>query len=124
MAHFAEIDENNLVLRVLVTDSNDPNGDEGHKWLVDNFGGIWIKTSYNTINGVHVLDGIPLRGNYAGPGMKYYQEEDAFMPPKPHDSWIIDTSTYKWKPPVEYPNDGENYKWDEESVSWLLLPPA
>jgi hypothetical protein len=81
MAHWAEIDENNIVLRVLVGSNDEP--DEGYQWLIDNLGGTWIKTSYNTIGGVHSAGGIPLRKNYAGPGMLYDPIRDAFIPPKP-----------------------------------------
>ena len=101
MAHFAQIDENNIVIQVLVTDSNDPNGDEGYQWLVDNFGGTWIKTSYNTKGGVHALGGTPLRKNYAGVGMIYDETRDAFIWPKPDDGdyWILNEETCLWEIP-------------------------
>jgi hypothetical protein len=83
MAHWAEIDENNIVIRVTVGDNNDPNGDEGYQWLLDNLGGTWLKTSYNTIGGVHTTGGVPFRKNYAGPGYIYDSVKDAFIPPKP-----------------------------------------
>lgn len=73
MAHWAELDNNNIVLRVLVGDNNDPAGDEGHQWLIDNLGGRWIKTSYNG----------NIRYNYAGIGYKYDEVADAFIAPKP-----------------------------------------
>lgn len=85
MAHWAEIDENNIVLRVVVTDNNDPNGDEGYQWLVENLGGNWIQTSYNTAQNVHALGKEPLRKNYAGIGYFYDEALDAFIPPKPKD---------------------------------------
>jgi hypothetical protein len=81
MAHFSQIDENNIVIQVLVTDNNDPNGDEGHQWLIDNFGGTWIKTSYNTVNNTHLLGGTPFRGNYGTVGMIYDKEKDVFLRP-------------------------------------------
>lgn len=121
MAHFAEIDENNQVVRVLVTDNNDPAGDEGYQWLVDNFGGTWIKTSFNTDKGVHLNGGVPLRKNYAGIGYTYDSSKDAFIPPKPHNSWILNNSSCIWESPVELPNDGKNYKWDEDTVSWVEI---
>lgn len=87
MAHFAEVDENNIVLRVLVTDNNDPNYDEGYQWLIDNLGGTWIKTSYNG----------NIRKNFAGIGYTYDPERDAFIAPKPDgDNWILDEETCKW----------------------------
>lgn len=79
MAHFAEINEKNVVLRVLVTDNDDPNGDDGHSWLVDNLGGNWIKTSYNA----------NIRKNFAGIGFLYDEELDAFIPPKCHKEAIL-----------------------------------
>lgn len=101
MAHFAEIDKNNVVLRVLVTDNNDPNGDEGYQWLLDNFGGRWIKTSYNTYGGIHKLGGTPVRKNYAGIGYTYDETRDAFILPKPYPDWILNEETCLWEPPFE-----------------------
>lgn len=121
MAHWAELDKNNTVIRVLVTDNNDPNGDEGHKWLVDNLGGTWVQTSYNTQGGVHLLGGTPLRKNYAGIGFTYDSKRDAFVAPKPFDSWILDEETCLWEAPVKYPTDGKKYTWNETTVSWELV---
>lgn len=95
MAHWAEIDENNIVLRVTVGDNNDP--DEGYQWLVDNLGGTWVKTSYNTLGGVHKEGGIPLRKNYAGIGYTYDEERDAFIPPKPEGEWVLNEETCLWE---------------------------
>jgi hypothetical protein len=110
MAHFAEIDSNNIVLRVLVTDNNDPNGDEGYQWLVDNLGGTWIKTSYNG----------NIRKNYAGIGFSYDETLDAFIPPKPFDSWSLNTDTAQWEAPITYPSGGLTYFWNEEELDWEL----
>ena len=91
MSHWADIDENNVVLRVLVGDNNDPEGDEGYKWLVDNLGGTWIKTSYNARrNG--------FRKHYASIGFTYDPERDAFIGPKPecHDEVIFNEETCEW----------------------------
>lgn len=118
MAHFAEIDENNIVLRVLVTDNEDPNGDEGHQWLVDNLGGTWVKTSYNTRNGVHLLGGTPFRKNYAGLGFTYDSVRDAFIPPSPFESWVLNEETCQWESPIPYPEDGKVYIWDELTTNW------
>jgi hypothetical protein len=99
MAHWAEIDENNIVIRVLVTDNDAPN--EGYDWLVDNLGGTWIQTSYNTLGGIHLLDGTPLRKNYAGIGMTYDETRDAFYGPKPEgDYWVLDEETCHWINPI------------------------
>jgi hypothetical protein len=108
MSHWAEIDENNIVLRVLVGDNNDPAGDEGYKWLTDNLGGTWIKTSYNG----------NIRKNYAGIGFTYNEELDSFIAPQPYPSWKLDKRNSKWKAPVGYPNDGFTYLWNEEALNW------
>ena len=102
MAHFAEVDNTNKVLRVLVTDNNDPAGDEGHSWLIENLGGTWIKTSYNTFGGVHKEGGIPLRKNYAGIGFLYDPIRDAFIPPQPTEGeWVLNEETCLWEEVVE-----------------------
>lgn len=119
MAHFAELDENNVVLRVLVTDNNDPKGDEGHQWLIDNLGGRWEKTSYNTRGGIHLSGGVPFRKNYAGIGFTYDESLDAFIPPKPFNSWVLEEESCLWESPLPYPNDGKVYDWDESTVSWI-----
>lgn len=109
MAHWAEIDKNNIVIRVLVGDNNDPAGDEGYSWLLENLGGTWVKTSYNG----------NIRKNYAGIGYSYDEALDAFVPPKPFESWTLNEETALWEPPVAYPTDGELYVWDEESLTWI-----
>jgi len=86
MSHWAELDENNVIVRVLVGDNNDPAGDEGHSWLIDNLGGTWIKTSYNGT----------IRKNFAGIGYFYDSEMDAFIQPKCHDDAILDEITCLW----------------------------
>ena len=118
MAHWAEIDENNIVLRVLVTDNNDPVGDEGYQWLLDNLGGTWLKTSYNTVGNQHAKGGTPFRKNHAGPGYFYDERLDAFIPPKPYASWVLDTETCQWNAPTAQPNDDKRYTWDEDTLSW------
>lgn len=122
MSHWAQIDENSIVVRVTVGDNNDPEGDEGYSWLIKNLGGTWIKTSYNTYQGQHLFGGIPFRGNYASVGGKYYEDIDIFMPPSPYPSWIIDLETYSWIPPVPKPDSGR-WIWDEETVSWKEYDP-
>ena len=97
MAHWAEIDQNNVVLRVTVGDNNDPAGDEGYQWLVDNLGGTWVKTSYNTLAGKHLSGGIPFRKNYAGIGFTYDEQRDAFIPPKPEGEWVLNETTCRWE---------------------------
>jgi len=107
MAHFAEIDDKNIVLRVLVTDNDAPN--EGQDWLVENLGGNWVKTSYNG----------NIRKNFAGIGYTYDSERDAFIAPKPFDSWALDEETCRWVAPVVYPTDGLIYSWSEDSLAWV-----
>lgn len=116
MAHWAEIDENNLVTRVLVGNNNDSN--EGYDWLIENLGGTWVKTSYNTHGGVHNGGGTPLRKNYAGIGYTYDADRDAFIPPQPFESWVLNEDTCLWEAPVEYPSDGKIYIWDEDATNW------
>lgn len=114
MSHWAEIDENNIVLRVTVGDNNDPAGDEGYQWLIDNLGGNWVKTSYNAAtNG--------FRKNYAGNDYTYDQSRDAFIPPKPYDSWILDEETCQWQAPTPYPTDGLMYEWVEDDLNWQAI---
>jgi hypothetical protein len=109
MSHWAELDDNNKVLRVLVGDNNDPAGDEGYQWLIDNLGGTWVKTSYNS----------KIRGIYAGVGYLYNEEEDIFITPQPYPSWTRSGSF--WQAPVPKPEDGKLYAWDEESLSWIEI---
>ena len=116
MAHWAELDENNIVTRVLVGSNEDP--DEGYQWLIDNLGGTWVKTSYNTQGGVHSLGGTPLRKNYAGIGYSYDATRDAFIPPKPFNSWLLNEDTCLWDAPTPYPTDGKMYRWVEEDLNW------
>jgi hypothetical protein len=102
MAHWAEIDENSIVLRVTVGDNNDPAGDEGYSWLIENLGGTWIKTSYNTFGGAHSEGGIPLRKNYACIGFLYDPIKDAFIPPKPTvGEWQLNEETCLWEEVAE-----------------------
>jgi hypothetical protein len=120
MAYFAQIDENNIVIQVLAI--SDEQQSRGEEFLAIDLqlGGTWLKTSYNTRGGVHLLGGIPLRKNYAGLGYTYDEARDAFIPPKPYPSWILNEDTCLWDPPVPHPTDGDFYSWDEESQSWLV----
>ena len=126
MAHWAEIDENNIVNRVLVGDNNDPNGDEGYQWLIDNLGGTWVKTSYNAIGGKkrnpetgEILEEAGFRKNYAGIGYTWDAGRDAFIPPKPFNSWVLNEDSCNWEAPVAYPTDGKIYSWDEDTTNWV-----
>ena len=107
MSHWAELDNNSKVIRVLVGDNNDPAGDEGYQWLIDNLGGNWVKTSYNG----------NIRYNYAGIGYTYDPIDDAFIASQPYPSWTLD-SKKQWQSPVPHPQDGKTYYWNEESGEW------
>ena len=125
MAHWAELDENNVVTRVLVGDNNDPAGDEGYQWLIDNLGGTWVKTSYNAIGGKRrnpetneITEEAGFRKNYAGIGYSYDAQRDAFIAPKPFNSWLLNEDTCLWNAPVAYPEDGKLYRWNEDLTNW------
>lgn len=118
MSHWAEIDENNIVVRVLVV--GDEQEERGQEFLANDLGlgGTWKRTSYNTQGGVHTLGGTPFRKNYAGIGYTYDSVRDAFIPPKPFNSWTLDEETCLWEAPVAYPSDGKLYIWDEDNQEW------
>jgi len=82
---------------------------------------IWKQTSYNTLGGVHTLGGTPFRKNHASKGYTYDEDRDAFIPPKPFNSWILDEQTCRWNAPTPYPNDENRYKWNEQNQSWDLI---
>ena len=105
MSHWAEIDENNIVTRVLVGNNSEP--DEGEAFM-NSLGGTWVKTSYNGT----------IRKNYAGIGYSYDSSRDAFIAPKPFDSWELDEDTCRWEAPVAYPTDGKMYTWNEDNTNW------
>jgi hypothetical protein len=100
---FAEIDSNNIVLRVIVAESKE--------WCQETLGGIWLETFTDRSQ----------RYNYAGIGFTYDEDRDAFIPPKPFDSWILDEATCLWEAPVAYPEDGESYTWNEETQEWTAV---
>lgn len=119
MAHFAELDETNVVKQVIVVHNNellDENGNEseakGIAFCQSLFGGNWIQTSYSN----------RIRKNYAGIGMIYDPIRDAFIFPKLYDSWILNEDSCQWEPPLPYPTDGKNYYWDEATVNWIEVP--
>jgi len=118
MAHFAKLDENNVVLEVNVVSNNDLLQDgveseaKGIQFLIDWSGGYtnWKQTSYNG----------KIRKNYAGVGYTYDPIRDAFIEPQPFPSWTLNESTCRWKAPVPYPTDGQRYNWDEATTSWVV----
>ena len=119
MSHFAQIDNNNVVTRVIVAEQ--PVIDSGALGEPSN----WIQTSYNTKGGVHYAPnsnepdgGVALRKNYAGKGFTYDKDRDAFISPKPFESWALNEDTCCWEPPVPYPADKKRYGWNENGQSW------
>ena len=124
MAHFASINSDNTVTQVLVVSDND--APRGHDFLSKDLGlgGTWIQTSYNTRGGEHSNGGTPLRKNYAGIGYTYDSGRDAFIPPKPYASWVLDEGTCLWNAPVAYPTDNKIYRWDEDTTNWIEFDPV
>ena len=121
MAHYAFLDKSNIVTEVIVGKNE---GEEGTDWEVHygNFRGQTCKrTSYNTIAGIHNGGGTPYRKNYAGIGYTYDEARDAFIPPKPYPSWLLDEDTCLWKAPVPMPSGDGLYRWDEATTSWVLV---
>ena len=117
MAHFAKLGPGNVVEQVIVVDNRDTadaNGVEkeyiGAAFCEKLFGGTWKQTSYNR----------RIRKNYAGIGYTYDDQRDAFIPPKPYASWVLDEATCQWKAPVDMPTDGQMYSWDEATTSWKV----
>jgi hypothetical protein len=108
MAHFAKV-VNGIVEQVIVADTAE--------WCETNLGGTWIQTSYNTIGNTHTLGKTPLHKNYAGIG--YTWDGTGFAAPRPFNSWNLNSNTYIWEAPVEYPTDGHPYTWDETTTSWI-----
>ena len=109
MSHFAKV-ENGIVTQVIVAEQD----------VIDSglFGTGWVQTSYNTHGGQHP-EGRPLRKNYAGIGFTYDSTRDAFIPPKPYASWLLNEDTCLWNAPVPYPTDDKQYRWDESITSWV-----
>ena len=124
MAHYAFLDENNIVTEVIVGKNE---GEDGVDWEAhyEAFRGQPCKrTSYNTQGGVHSGGGTPYRKNYAGIGYTFDAERDAFIPPKPYASWLLNEDTCLWESPVPHPNDGGRYTWDEGTTSWVVYDPV
>jgi len=112
MAHFAKVVDG-TVTQVIVAEP------EFFDTFVDSSPGEWVQTSYNTRGGEHTLGGTPLRKNYAGIGYTYDRTRDAFVPPKPYASWILDDAKCLWDAPVAMPTDDKRYAWDEATTSWV-----
>ena len=133
MAHFAKLNQENIVIAINVVHNNEllVDGVESEQKGIDFLNNLhktndtWKQTSYNTLGDVHRLDGTPFRKNYAGIGYKYDETRDAFIAPQPFPSWTLNEDTCRWETPVAYPDDGKIYRWNEETISWdELVPPS
>ena len=111
MAHFAKV-QDGIVTKVIVAEQ------EFFDSFVDTTPGQWIQTSYNTYAGQHSNGGTPLRKNFAGIGYTYDADRDAFIPPKPFASWVLDEDSCLWEAPIPRPDDGNQYVWNEETQTW------
>jgi hypothetical protein len=124
MAHFAKLDSNNIVERVEVVSNDIATTEQAGIDFLNNLYGttdIWKQTSYNTYGGKHLLGGTAFRKNYAGVGFTYDSTKDAFIPPKPYNSWSLNETTCLWEPPVAHPNNGNSYEWNEDNQTWDLV---
>ena len=124
MAHFAKLNSENIVEEVLVVSNEVATNEQAGVDFLNNLlktSDTWKQTSYNTVGGVHKLGGTPFRKNYAGVGYKYDESRDAFIAPKPYNSWILNETSCLWEAPTPYPNDGNLYIWDEENLRWNLI---
>ena len=128
MASFAKLNSENIVEQVISVNNNEllDNGIEseakGIAFCKSLFGQEtnWKQTSYNTYGGVHKLGGTPFRKNFAGINFNYDEQRNAFIPPKPYNSWILNEETCNWEAPISYPIDGQKYFWNEETQNWTL----
>jgi len=125
MAHYAFINEDNIVVEVIVGRDEDEVVQGISDWeayyTTKREGLTALRTSYNTRANQHIGGGTPFRGNYAGIGYSYLEDLDIFVPPKPYESWNLNEETASWDSPVPYPTDGEEYVWNEENLSWDLV---
>ena len=131
MAHFAKLGVGNKVLRVTVVSNDVATTERAGEEFLQNLHGsrdVWKQTSYNTIGGEHKLGGTPFRKNYAGVGFTYDEVRDAFIEPKPYDSWTLNETTCQWEAPVSKPiltqeqlDNMNNYIWNEETQTWDLV---
>jgi len=124
MAHFVKLGIGNKVVQGVVVHNDIATSEQAGVDFLNNLYGtndVWKQTSYNTLKGNHLLGGTPFRKNYAGIGFKYDQTRDAFIPPKPFKSWILNETTCDWEAPVAIPDDGQKYIWNETTKSWDLI---
>lgn len=121
MAHYALLDENNIVIQVITGNDEDDQNIDWEEHYFEIFNQVCKRTSYNTRGNQHQGNGVPFRLNFAGIGYQYREDLDGFIPPQPQPSWTLNEAIGLWEPPVEHPNDGGLYRWDEESLSWILI---
>ena len=124
MAHFAKLGVGNIIEKVEVISNDVATTEQAGVDFLNNLYGtndVWKQTSYNTYGGEHKLGGTAFRKNYAGIGFKYDQTRDAFIPPKPFNSWTLNETTCLWEAPVAYPTDGQRYDWNETNQTWDLV---
>jgi hypothetical protein len=121
MAHYAFLDESNVVTEVIVGKDENEDGVDWERHYGAFRGQTCKRTSYNTKGGVHLTGGTPFRKNYAGIGYTYDLQRDAFIPVKPFASWVLNEDTCQWKAPIDMPSDGKKYEWDEQTISWIEI---
>jgi hypothetical protein len=120
MAHYAFLDANDIVTEVICGKNEGEDGVDWEQWYGEFRGQVCKRTSYNTSGGQHP-EGNPFRKNYAGVGYLYDAKRDAFIPPKPVASWVLNEETCLWDAPIPYPKDGSFYSWDEATTSWVAM---
>ena len=121
MAHYALLDEENIVTQVITGNDKSDENIDWEEYYSNIFNQVCKRTSYNTQGNQHLAGGTPFRMNYAGIGYTYREDLDGFIAPQPFESWSLDESTGLWNPPVPYPNDGGIYSWNESDLSWTLI---
>ena len=137
MAHFAKLGIGNIVEQVIVVSNDIATTEQAGLDFINqlyNTQDVWKQTSYNTYNNIHTNNGIPFRKNYAGIGFIYDEQLDAFIPPKPYNSWVLNENTYNWESPIPYPitntqnkldeygnQENDSYFWNEENNSWDII---
>lgn len=119
MGHYAFLDGNNIVTEVITGKDEGEGGTNWEQWYGEFRGQVCKRTSYNTSGGVHSSGGTPFRKNYAGIGYTFDEARDAFIPPKPFPSWVLNEDTCLWDAPVARPADGGFYNWNEEEGNWV-----
>jgi|TARA_R100000426_G_C4785674_1_gene96499 hypothetical protein len=123
MAHFCKLNSDNIVQDVVVVSNDIATTEQAGVDFLNNLYGtndVWKQTSYNTYANVHTLGGTPFRKNYGSIGFTYNETIDGFVAPKTYDSWVLNETKGVWEPPVAYPNDGNEYDWNENTQNWVL----